>query len=117
MVINGFMVYGAIDIANGEGAINISEDEIEMEIQIVTGGIEVWVDHECAQEMFRKKLWGGNFRVDYKRKASLTWFFDYFSIVYKEELYPIQVLSRYLSPSNKVGMQEIECEVEGSVKQ
>lgn len=34
---------------------------------IVTGGLELWEGHECAEDLFRKRLWGGNFGQIYKR--------------------------------------------------
>nr|GFA38381.1 lecithine cholesterol acyltransferase [Tanacetum cinerariifolium] len=33
---------------------------------IVTGGLELWEGHECAEGLFRKKLWGGTFAEVYK---------------------------------------------------
>ncbi|GMH23338.1 hypothetical protein Nepgr_025181 [Nepenthes gracilis] len=34
---------------------------------IVTGGLELWEGHQCAEGLFRKRLWGGNFGEVYKR--------------------------------------------------
>ncbi|PWA85776.1 phospholipid:diacylglycerol acyltransferase [Artemisia annua] len=34
---------------------------------IVTGGLELWEGHECADGLFRKRLWGGTFGEVYKR--------------------------------------------------
>ncbi|KAL3720825.1 hypothetical protein ACJRO7_005606 [Eucalyptus globulus] len=34
---------------------------------IVTGGLELWEGHECAEGLFRKRLWGGTFGEAYKR--------------------------------------------------
>ena len=34
---------------------------------IVTGGLELWEGHPCAEELFRKRLWGGTFGDVYKR--------------------------------------------------
>ncbi|KAJ8443826.1 hypothetical protein Cgig2_010290 [Carnegiea gigantea] len=34
---------------------------------IVTGGLELWEGHQCAEELFRKRLWGGTFGELYKR--------------------------------------------------
>lgn len=34
---------------------------------IVTGGLELWDGHECAEGLFRKRLWGGTFGEVYKR--------------------------------------------------
>ncbi|KAJ3695563.1 hypothetical protein LUZ60_000940 [Juncus effusus] len=34
---------------------------------IVTGGLELWEGHECAEGLFRKRLWGGTFGEVYKR--------------------------------------------------
>lgn len=41
---------------------------------IVTGGLELWEGHQCADGLFRKRLWGGTFGEVYKRYvvASLT---------------------------------------------
>ncbi|KAL7619162.1 phospholipid:diacylglycerol acyltransferase 1 [Lactuca sativa] len=36
---------------------------------IVTGGLELWEGHECAEDLFRKKLWGGTFGEIYKRPS------------------------------------------------
>lgn len=39
---------------------------------IVTGGLELWEGHACAEGLFRKRLWGGTFGEVYKRyKVSL----------------------------------------------
>ncbi|EPS62391.1 hypothetical protein M569_12397, partial [Genlisea aurea] len=34
---------------------------------IVTGGLELWEGHDCADGLFRKRLWGGTFGEVYKR--------------------------------------------------
>ncbi|KAJ0075122.1 hypothetical protein Patl1_33625 [Pistacia atlantica] len=34
---------------------------------IVTGGLELWEGHPCAEGLFRKRLWGGTFGEVYKR--------------------------------------------------
>ncbi|KAK9131338.1 hypothetical protein Sjap_011825 [Stephania japonica] len=34
---------------------------------IVTGGLELWEGHHCADGLFRKRLWGGSFGELYKR--------------------------------------------------
>lgn len=34
---------------------------------IVTGGLELWEGHHCADGLFRKRLWGGTFGEVYKR--------------------------------------------------
>ncbi|KAG6418361.1 hypothetical protein SASPL_120564 [Salvia splendens] len=34
---------------------------------IVTAGLELWEGHQCAQGLFRKRLWGGTFGSVYKR--------------------------------------------------
>ncbi|XP_047336768.1 phospholipid:diacylglycerol acyltransferase 1-like [Impatiens glandulifera] len=34
---------------------------------IVTGGLELWEGHLCAEGLFRKRLWGGTFGELYKR--------------------------------------------------
>ncbi|KAL4560065.1 hypothetical protein LXL04_032213 [Taraxacum kok-saghyz] len=36
---------------------------------IVTGGLELWEGHECAEDLFRKRLWGGTFGEIYKRPS------------------------------------------------
>ncbi|KAI3763391.1 hypothetical protein L1987_53848 [Smallanthus sonchifolius] len=36
---------------------------------IVTGGLELWEGHECAEDLFRKRLWGGAFGEIYKRPS------------------------------------------------
>uniref|UniRef100_A0A7N0ZWG6 Uncharacterized protein n=1 Tax=Kalanchoe fedtschenkoi TaxID=63787 RepID=A0A7N0ZWG6_KALFE len=33
----------------------------------VTGGLELWEGHHCADSLFRKRLWGGTFGEVYKR--------------------------------------------------
>ncbi|TQD83839.1 hypothetical protein C1H46_030599 [Malus baccata] len=35
---------------------------------IVTGGLELWEGHSCADGLFRKRLWGGTFGELYKRR-------------------------------------------------
>ena len=37
---------------------------------IVTGGLELWEGHQCADGLFRKRLWGGTFGELYKRYLS-----------------------------------------------
>lgn len=34
---------------------------------IVTGGLELWDGHSCADGLFRKRLWGGTFGEVYRR--------------------------------------------------
>lgn len=34
---------------------------------IVTGGLELWEGYQCAEGLFRKRLWGGTFGELYKR--------------------------------------------------
>lgn len=34
---------------------------------IVTAGLELWEGHQCADGLFRKRLWGGTFGEVYKR--------------------------------------------------
>lgn len=34
---------------------------------IVTGGLELWEGHQCAEGLFRKRLWGGTFGDLYRR--------------------------------------------------
>ncbi|KAL0009923.1 hypothetical protein SO802_005031 [Lithocarpus litseifolius] len=34
---------------------------------IVTGGLELWEGHQCAEGLFRKRLWGGTFGELFKR--------------------------------------------------
>ena len=34
---------------------------------IVTGGLELWEGRQCADGLFRKRLWGGTFGELYKR--------------------------------------------------
>ncbi|KZV20755.1 phospholipid:diacylglycerol acyltransferase 1-like [Dorcoceras hygrometricum] len=36
---------------------------------IVTGGLELWEGHACAEGLFRKRLWGGTFGEVYKRPS------------------------------------------------
>ncbi|XP_076905274.1 phospholipid:diacylglycerol acyltransferase 1-like [Bidens hawaiensis] len=36
---------------------------------IVTGGLELWEGHQCADDLFRKRLWGGTFGDVYKRPS------------------------------------------------
>lgn len=38
---------------------------------IVTGGLELWEGHHCADGLFRKRLWGGTFGEIYKRYSPL----------------------------------------------
>ncbi|GLJ11678.1 hypothetical protein SUGI_0174420 [Cryptomeria japonica] len=41
---------------------------------IVTGGLELWEGHPCADGLFRKRLWGGTFGEVYKRFLYLHFF-------------------------------------------
>lgn len=34
---------------------------------IVTGGLELWEGRQCAEQLFRKRMWGGTFGGLYKR--------------------------------------------------
>lgn len=34
---------------------------------IVTGGLELWEGHQCAEGLFRRRLWGGTFGELYRR--------------------------------------------------
>ncbi|KAI4329139.1 hypothetical protein L6164_021435 [Bauhinia variegata] len=36
---------------------------------IVTGGLELWEGHQCAEGLFRKRLWGGTFGEVYRRPS------------------------------------------------
>lgn len=38
---------------------------------IVTGGLELWEGHQCAEGLFRKRLWGGSFGEIYRRYIGL----------------------------------------------
>lgn len=38
---------------------------------IVTGGLELWEGHSCAEGLFRLRLWGGTFGDVYKRYPSI----------------------------------------------
>lgn len=40
---------------------------------IVTGGLELWEGHQCADGLFRKRLWGGTFGEVYRRYGSMIW--------------------------------------------
>lgn len=44
---------------------------------IVTGGLELWEGHSCADRLFRKRLWGGSFGEIYKRWGT---FYQWFQI-------------------------------------
>ena len=44
---------------------------------IVTGGLELWEGHHCADGLFRKRLWGGTFGEVYKR-----YFSSYYALLY-----------------------------------
>jgi len=46
---------------------------------IVTGGLELWEGRQCADGLFRKRLWGGTFGELYKRYL-LFFFFWYIGI-------------------------------------
>lgn len=39
---------------------------------IVTGGLELWQGHQCADDLFRMRLWGGTFGDVYKRYDFLS---------------------------------------------
>ncbi|CAI0419455.1 unnamed protein product [Linum tenue] len=39
---------------------------------IVTAGLELWEGHQCAEGLFRKRLWGGTFGEVYKRPLCWT---------------------------------------------
>ncbi|KAK6148736.1 hypothetical protein DH2020_016261 [Rehmannia glutinosa] len=39
---------------------------------IVTGGLELWEGHNCADGLFRKRLWGGTFGEVYKRTKAIN---------------------------------------------
>lgn len=41
---------------------------------IVTGGLELWEGHQCAEGLFRKRLWGGTFGEVYKRLLRIPFF-------------------------------------------
>lgn len=41
---------------------------------IVTGGLELWEGHQCAEGLFRKRLWGGSFGELYKRFSCFFFF-------------------------------------------
>lgn len=47
---------------------------------IVTGGLELWEGHQCADGLFRKRLWGGTFGEVYKRCARSSLLFPSSSI-------------------------------------
>ncbi|GKC29503.1 hypothetical protein Tco_1036797 [Tanacetum coccineum] len=38
---------------------------------IMTGGLELWEGHECAEGLFRKRLWGGTLGEVYKRGGDM----------------------------------------------
>lgn len=42
---------------------------------IVTCGLELWEGHQCAEGLFRKRLWGGTFGEVYKRYGLLRTLF------------------------------------------
>lgn len=44
---------------------------------IVTGGLELWEGHQCADGLFRKRLWGGTFGEVYKRYPFFLCFFPF----------------------------------------
>lgn len=46
---------------------------------IVTGGLELWEGHQCAEGLFRKRLWGGTFGELYKRYWLFLFFFFWYS--------------------------------------
>lgn len=39
---------------------------------IVTGGLELWEGKPCAEDLFRKRLWGGSFTEIFKRYELLN---------------------------------------------
>lgn len=39
---------------------------------IVTGGLELWEGHQCAEGLFRKRLWGGTFGEVYRRYSEFV---------------------------------------------
>ncbi|XP_057998042.1 phospholipid:diacylglycerol acyltransferase 1-like [Hevea brasiliensis] len=44
---------------------------------IVTGGLELWEGHQCADGLFRKRLWGGTFGEVYKGFDFYMLFLDF----------------------------------------
>lgn len=53
---------------------------------IVTGGLELWEGHHCADGLFRKRLWGGTFGEVYKRLLLLLFFLlCYYSFLNKHQ--------------------------------
>lgn len=42
---------------------------------IVTAGLELWEGHQCAEGLFRKRLWGGTFGSVYKRYGKIGFYF------------------------------------------
>lgn len=49
---------------------------------IVTGGLELWEGHQCAEGLFRKRLWGGTFGEVYKRLLVFALLIHCFCLVY-----------------------------------
>lgn len=62
---------------------------------IVTGGLELWEGHQCAEGLFRKRLWGGTFGEVYKRY--LIFLFFYFGWFYFSEYYcfVVELVEKY----------------------
>lgn len=48
---------------------------------IVTGGLELWEGKQCADGLFRKRLWGGTFGEVYRRLAQFSLFLLYVFIL------------------------------------
>ncbi|GFS43832.1 phospholipid:diacylglycerol acyltransferase [Actinidia rufa] len=79
---------------------------------IVTGGLELWEGHQCAEGLFRKRLWGGTFGEVYKRGQSGLLFGahkvmlrkslwgDAFVVVYKRPLCWVE----HMSLDNETGL-------------
>lgn len=62
---------------------------------IVTGGLELWEGHQCAEGLFRKRLWGGSFGELYKRYHLLLYFFFYISFSGNFEVYCVSFYSGF----------------------
>ncbi|KAL2234818.1 UNVERIFIED_CONTAM: Phospholipid:diacylglycerol acyltransferase 1 [Sesamum indicum] len=58
---------------------------------IVTGGLELWEGHQCADKLFRKRLWGGTFGKLYK--SPLCWM-EHMSLDNETGLDPIGIRVR-----------------------
>ncbi|KAL0380560.1 UNVERIFIED_CONTAM: Phospholipid:diacylglycerol acyltransferase 1 [Sesamum angustifolium] len=61
---------------------------------IVTGGLELWEGHQCADKLFRKRLWGGTFGKLYK--SPLCWM-EHMSLDNETGLDPIGIRVRPVS--------------------